>query len=901
MKVLLISVIWIIAFFLLSIFKFSASDAPSTSRSTSLVKRSSDLVPSTRHETALVATLDGTLSLVEIESRKILWSIKTGLPIYSSFQASRNLDANSEIAAELGDDVYIDCGDDWNLYRHDRSKGIVERLKSAKDLIRETKGLCKNGTAVIGQMATTVLVVDAKTGAVIHTVRFSDSAGLGFEDEENSPLIREDSKELIAITRTDYSFLAYSKLSGKVLWNVTLAEFEAESYCKVEDSILGNSQDQFRSLFKGDSEMSSSCFGRTLVYRIRDRGYSALISDAGLIDEMPKSLPGDRVLPLPAPDHSHLPVPVGGISSARYNPNLVLALPSPESAPPVQPSELLALPSSEVQAGNYIENTVYPGSSKAHSFLSLILSGLLLLLPVGCAMYRSILVREKKLIEDAKSKATTPKKKKPRKSGNSKNNSGAINVTGAVSNSEDGGLTRLSHLEAVDKMSQSIRTGLVNLQVDGRNIGQLWVSSNEIAKGSNGTIVLQGTYGGRPVAVKRLVRTHYDVAEKEIQNLVASDQHPNIVRFYGVECDSDFVYLSLERCLCSLNDLIYHQSVTSQDAMNTNAVDVESISVSIVQLPESIANDKDLELWKANGYPSPQLLKLMRDVVSGVAHLHELGFIHRDLKPQNVLIIKDRVLCAKLSDMGISKRLIGDVSSLTHHATGAGSSGWRAPEQILHGRQTRAVDLFSLGCLLFFCMTGGEHPFGDVFERDANIVKNQKDLFLVEHVPEAVDLISCLLDPNPELRPKAMEVLDHPLFWNSERRLSFLRDASDRVELEDRETDSQLLKALEATASVALNGKWDEKLESSFLTNISRYRRYKYDSVRDLLRVIRNKLNHYRELPPEIQEVLGSVPEGFDNYFTVRFPKLLIEVYRVIYVYCQEEELLGKYFKSSLL
>lgn len=143
--------------------------------------------------------------------------------------------------------------------------------------------------------------------------------------------------------------------------------------------------------------------------------------------------------------------------------------------------------------------------------------------------------------------------------------------------------------------------------------------------------------------------------------------------------------------------------------------------------------------------------------------------------------------------------------------------------------------------------------------------------------------------------------MHHPLFWNPEKRLSFLRDASDRVELEDRETDSELLKALEATAAEALHGNWDSKLDSSFLTNITRYRRYKYDSVRDLLRVIRNKLNHYRELPTEIQEVLGSVPEGFDNHFTSRFPRLLIQVYRVICAYCREEELLSKYFKSSML
>jgi len=57
-------------------------------------------------------------------------------------------------------------------------------------------------------------------------------------------------------------------------------------------------------------------------------------------------------------------------------------------------------------------------------------------------------------------------------------------------------------------------------------------------------------------------------------------------------------------------------------------------------------------------------------MVSGLVHLHELGIIHRDLKPQNVLIIKERSLCAKLSDMGISKRLLGDMSSLAYHATG---------------------------------------------------------------------------------------------------------------------------------------------------------------------------------------------------------------------------------------
>lgn len=83
--------------------------------------------------------------------------------------------------------------------------------------------------------------------------------------------------------------------------------------------------------------------------------------------------------------------------------------------------------------------------------------------------------------------------------------------------------------------------------------------------------------------------------------------------------------------------------------------------------------------------------------------------------------------------------------------------------------------------------------------------------------------------------------------------MSFLRDTGDRVELEDREDDSYILRVLESKAPVALGGKWDEKMEPAFINNIGRYRRYKYNSVRDLLRVIRNKLNHYRELPKEIQ------------------------------------------------
>lgn len=46
------------------------------------------------------------------------------------------------------------------------------------------------------------------------------------------------------------------------------------------------------------------------------------------------------------------------------------------------------------------------------------------------------------------------------------------------------------------------------------------------------------------------------------------------------------------------------------------------------------------------------------------------------------------------------------------------------------------------------------------------------------------------------------------------------------------------------------------------------------------------------------QEILGPVPEGYENYFAARFPRLLIEVYKVLYQHCKEERMFRRYFSS---
>ncbi|CAA3005849.1 serine/threonine-protein kinase/endoribonuclease IRE1b-like isoform X2 [Olea europaea var. sylvestris] len=866
----------------------------------------------TPHDTAIVAAPDGMVYFVEIGSGQILWSFSSGPSIYSSYQALPSSEGEKFVSSADGDNFYIDCGDDWKLYLHTKGINKVQLNLSAEEFVRRTPFVSAGGGVMLGSKITAVFLVDSKSGKVVRTFKSENFPSVGEQGaDESSILARKDIEELVGsgptdledvekllyVTRTDYNLKYTSKETGEVLWSLKFADIEASFQCEGIENLLGGllpEADKFGPGYKLHTKLTVHCQTRPVVYRIRDR---SSLESLFVVDKLPDALPGGKVLSLPSADHDPMLEPADKFLGVHHGneKQLLLALPKPN------PEKFIirGLPGG---GGHHMNHSIDSHNlERYHLWPSFLYAALVPLIMAFFFYVRCAVVRgQGKLYqqpEGNKFQVIKTKKKKSRRSATIKNSSVVENKTNHISDHQS--VLARNDLQNIEITKGNLLNYSSNYKslVNGRQIGKLLVSDKEIAKGSNGTIVLEGIYDGRLVAVKRLVQTHHDVALKEIQNLIASDHHPNIVRWYGVEYDQDFVYLALERCTCSLHDLILYYTSTSQNQIPIGDQDNESLSD--CRLLSVLGNDKDLELWKANGYPSTCLLQLMRDIVCGLAHLHELGIIHRDLKPQNVLVIKERAICAKLSDMGISKRLAGD-TSLTKSATGYGSSGWQAPEQLRRERQKRAVDLFSLGCILFFCITGGKHPFGENFVRDINIINNQKDLFLIEHIPEATDLISRLLDPNPDLRPKSVEVMQHPLFWNSEMRLSFLRDASDRVELEDRDSDSELLKALESIGKVAFGGgKWDEKMDIIFINDIGRYRRYKFDSVRDLLRVIRNKLNHFRELSKEIQGLIGPVPEGFDYYFSSRFPKLLTEVYTVISRSCAEEETFHKYFRSK--
>ena len=110
-----------------------------------------------------------------------------------------------------------------------------------------------------------------------------------------------------------------------------------------------------------------------------------------------------------------------------------------------------------------------------------------------------------------------------------------------------------------------------------------------------------------------------------------------------------------------------------------------------------------------------------------------------------------------------------------------------------------------------------------------------------------------MLRPHAATRPSARECIFHPFFWNDEKKLQFLLDASDRAEDEPR--DSPLRFRLEYAAETVVGSNWCEALCPEMAGNLNLNLRRKYDagSVRDCLRYIRNKKHHYHELPVSAQ------------------------------------------------
>lgn len=180
---------------------------------------------------------------------------------------------------------------------------------------------------------------------------------------------------------------------------------------------------------------------------------------------------------------------------------------------------------------------------------------------------------------------------------------------------------------------------------------------------------------GRTVALKVLKAEHRGDMEfvrrfEREARAVLTLSHENIVRSYAVGEDGDISYIVLE----------YVEGSTLK------------------------------ELIKSDGPISPKVaVSITAQVLDALAHAHESGIIHRDVKPQNVIITPRGK--AKLTDFGIAR----DVAATTRTYAGSnvvmGSVHYISPEQARGDEVTAASDIYSCAIMLFEMLTG-KVPFG---------------------------------------------------------------------------------------------------------------------------------------------------------------------------------------------
>ncbi|MCO5604667.1 hypothetical protein L7F22_058837 [Adiantum nelumboides] len=142
-------------------------------------------------------------------------------------------------------------------------------------------------------------------------------------------------------------------------------------------------------------------------------------------------------------------------------------------------------------------------------------------------------------------------------------------------------------------------------------------------------------------------------------------------------------------------------------------------------------------------FEEPLVRNFVKQILHGLAFLHEREIVHRDIKGANILV--DNKSCIKISDFGISKKVESDllVSVRAHRPSLQGSVFWMAPEVVKQTSYTRKADIWSLGCLVVE-MISGTHPWANLNQMQAlfKIGSLAKPSLPEEISAEAVDFLN---------------------------------------------------------------------------------------------------------------------------------------------------------------
>jgi serine/threonine-protein kinase len=164
---------------------------------------------------------------------------------------------------------------------------------------------------------------------------------------------------------------------------------------------------------------------------------------------------------------------------------------------------------------------------------------------------------------------------------------------------------------------------------------------------------------------------------------------------------------------------------------------------SLKQILDKLGEIPKMPVWAA--------CTLLRSVLDALVHVHKKGFVHRDLKPGNIMVDLDGR--PKLLDFGIVR--VAD-QEMTLPGTVIGTTAYMSPEQAAGRAATAQSDLFALGIIAFEILTG-KHPFrGETAEITAQAILKQKITpadFPGFVPPDLRKFVCSLLQKEPKNRP----------------------------------------------------------------------------------------------------------------------------------------------------
>ena len=206
-------------------------------------------------------------------------------------------------------------------------------------------------------------------------------------------------------------------------------------------------------------------------------------------------------------------------------------------------------------------------------------------------------------------------------------------------------------------------------------IGKYRVKS-ELGRGGMGAVYLAEQPGlGREVAIKQLIQsaaTDPIALQRFMQEaqVMARTSHPNLVQVHDLELTGDANYIVLE-----------------------------------------FVRGRSLRDWIERGpIPPPQVFAIMHGVLQALDYAHKHAIVHRDMKPENVLLSDEGVV--KVADFGIA-RLTDDSSvggTATKTGTTVGTPQYMSPEQVSSSKVDGRSDLYS-GGIMFYELVAGKPPF----------------------------------------------------------------------------------------------------------------------------------------------------------------------------------------------